>query len=429
MSKVVARRLFLALGCLAICLAFVPAAGAAVVNITDCTPYNGPGPTYNLHVNINQPNDDIVLQCGLVAQDVIVRAHSITVDGPNGGSVQTSGIAGMRLYAGLDSMNLKCVAANPAGATINILAAQLEDDNSNGGENLKSCSDINITPGSQLTSHGEFVRAECLITGCQLTASDSNFFANRILFYSQGDMHLSGSTFQTIGPFDQHTYVSYHGNLFAGEDCANQLPLVCPPGGITPAQACDLCQECHGHNTFFGGVESQFFAFAEKFVDLSGACITIAEHITITSDGRDANPPYTTLIEPAGGAINLKDAELRDDFGKTGYISITAHPALMKNGKPLDPDNVPFLPPAGFTGDGTINIDNAILIDDGASGGGPDPKAVSFLNGFRDAVAGDCAGVTTTCNPRASPNRGWIADKVQRALHHVIGLLTVRCDS
>ncbi len=429
MQKAATQRLFLAMTCLAACFAFVPAAGAATAVITNCVPLNGPGPNYNLHVNINQPADDIVLQCGIQAQDVIIRAHSITVDGSNGGSIQTSGIAGMRLFAGLDSMNNKCVAPNPTGATINILGATLEDQNSNGGENLKSCWNVNVTPGSKMTSIGEFVRAECLNAGCQVNANGSFFFGNRILFFSQGDMTLGNSVFQTIGPFDQHTYISYHGNLFAGEDCTGTLPLACPPGGISASDACNFCQECHGRNSFSGGVESQFFAFAEQFVDLSGACITIAEHITITADGRDSVPPYASLPEPPRGAINLTGAELRDDFGKTGYISVTAHPALMKNGTPLSPDAVPFLPPSGFTGDGTINIDNAIVVDDGAIGGGPDPKAVAFMNGFRDAVAGNCPDVTPTCTVRAIPARGWIADTVSRGSHHVVNAALARCDS
>jgi hypothetical protein len=415
MSKVVTRRLFLAMGCLALCLVVVPAAEAVTYNV-DCTALNGA----TSDPRINQQGNDVVVNCGLDVRTLIIRAHSITVNPP--GFIRTAGLGGMNLYAGLDSMNTKCVDPDPATARININGVHLEDLNRNGGVVLKGCGDINVAPDSAMTSTGSDIRLDCLLTGCKVNVGGSFVFGNRILFHSQGDMTLVNNVFLTIGPYDQHTYVSYHGNLFAGEGCVQPAQPICLE---TVADACDLCQECHGHNSFSGGNESQFFAFAEKFIDLSGACVTIAETITITADGRDSVPPYANLPEPPLGAINLIDSEMRNDFGKTGHISITAHPALMKNGKPLDPDSVPLLPPAGFTGDGSINVLNAIFIDNGALEG---PSNVSFMNGFRDSIPGNC-NATPTCQQKAIPLLGFVADPNARASHNVLNAFLVRCDS
>jgi hypothetical protein len=95
MSKVVTRRLFLAMGCLALCLVVVPAAEAVTYNV-DCTALNGA----TSDPRINQQGNDVVVNCGLDVRTLIIRAHSITVNPP--GFIRTAGLGGMNLYAGMD---------------------------------------------------------------------------------------------------------------------------------------------------------------------------------------------------------------------------------------------------------------------------------------------------------------------------------------
>ncbi len=425
MRRRVTRKLLLGFSGLAAFLALVPAAQAALFPV-NCAALNGPGND----IKIVQPGDDVVLSCSLEGRTVLIQAHSITSNAL--GAIKTTGTGGMKLYAGLDSKNNKCVDPSPAGAFIDIKGSSLEDQNSNGGVDLKSCWDIKVEPGSSVSSVDATIRAECLNSGCKVGADTSNFFGNRIEFYSQGDMTLLNSVFSTIGPRDQQTFVSYHGSLYAGEGCDPDALLPCPDP-FTPAALCALCQGCHGHNAFSGGIESNAFFFAEQFMDLSGACVNIAENITITADARDsaggnvappAGPPFL------GFDINLQDAEIRDDFGKTGFLSVLAHPPL-KGGLPLKPDDVPFNPgfPPQYPGDGPIWYQNTVLVDDGANGGGVDPQAVAFMNGYRDFAAGNCSVLVQDlkCSTRAIPARGFVADPTARINRNVSGV--PRCDS
>ena len=55
--------------------------------------------------------------------------------------------------------------------------------------------------------------------GCQIIADHAAFNGNKIEFFSQGDMTLKCSTFDTIGPRDQHTYQSLSGTCLPGAFC------------------------------------------------------------------------------------------------------------------------------------------------------------------------------------------------------------------
>ena len=147
-------KLSLSFSCLIICLAFAPAAGAAPFAV-NCAAY-----TPSTAVNINQPADDVTIDCALNVNTLIIRAHSITVGST--GSIRTSGKAGMKLLAGLDSNGNLCTDPSPLSATITINGAPLEDDNNNGGVWLKSCWDIDFNTGSSAASAGANVHAECV---------------------------------------------------------------------------------------------------------------------------------------------------------------------------------------------------------------------------------------------------------------------------
>ena len=462
MLKGVTGKVFLAIACLGICLAFVPSAQGATV-FANCAALNGASNDIKIQPGISpgtgkQPinaGDDVVVNCFLEGRTVTIQAHSIAVNGPIGG-IHTTGIGGMRLFADLNSSGTKCAGDLTATtATITINGATLQDDNDNGNITLRSCWDITFTAPSNVSSADAQILAECLWPetppspfvspyGCQVKATGSTFpSARHIYFFSQGDMTLADSVFATHSPLDNMRFVSIFGNLFAGESgCDPNQPLQCP-NPFTIADACNLCQLCHPtHNSFSGGVESNAFFFAEQDVDLSGACVNIAENITITADGRSPVSPYNVLAPTQGpGAafyINLQDAQIRDDFGKTGNIAILALPPLKGNpGHPLQWDEVIFNPgnnPVPYAiGTGPIWYQDAILIDDGENGGGTDPAAVSFMNGYRDIIEGACSQ-WPTCINRAIPVRtdnahpgGIIADPLKRVQHFVSG--TPKCDS
>src|SRR5262249_55912642 len=267
MSGGAMRRTFLTIACLAICFLFASAASAATVN-PNCATLNGPGndikisPSVvtggsNLHVDAT---DDVVLNCALDGSTVLIQAHSITVDktGGNNGSIHTTGVAGIKLYAGtLNSGKDKCTdpdTANALSSTINILAAVLQDDNDNGGISFVSCGNILVNQGASLTSKGAkgygeglFPTDPSVTPRCTMTLDNVTLFGNRIELYSKGNQTQTNVSATTISPRDQHTYISYFGSLLAGNNC----PQALPPGSCVPIdQACLFCQECHNHNSY-----------------------------------------------------------------------------------------------------------------------------------------------------------------------------------
>ena len=187
---------------------------------------------------------------------------------------------------------------------------------------------------------------------------------------------MGRSNIQTIGPRDLDSARFEHGKHLAGG------PTVCGP------------------NRFSGGIESNFIATAAGRIVLQGACIDIAENITITASGTGFSCSADTIVD-------LSSSEIRNDFGKTGVITVTA-----------------------CGGSGLIDIGNALLVDNGKSGGGQDRNRVSSLNGGTATVNVNCAASTTpTCSTRAidAASNPVSADQVDRALHHVIGV--PRCDT
>jgi hypothetical protein len=118
--------------------------------------------------------------------------------------------------------------------------------------------------------------------------------------------------------------------------------------------------------------------------------------------------------------VDLSNTELRNDFGKTGEITVVATP--LANPTPHGGDFI--------TGSGEINIDNAVIVDEGKKGGGPNPAKVANMNGTQVTISGPCNVVGPTCsgaiNAIENPVR---ADPTHRGQHNVTNAVTVRCDS
>jgi hypothetical protein len=399
---------------LALALAAGHAAGA-VFN-PNCALLNGP----SNDININQPNDDIVLTCQLKGRSVTIKGHSITVDGPSGGGIQTTGIAGMRLFAGdMNNNQTVCTDPDPFTATITLKGATLDDGNNNGGIRIQSCGDISVdtTGGSQVTSAGAAVQLTCLAATngpsgqpCQVKIDHAFFFGNVIKVTAEGDITIVCSTFQTRGPRDLHQFISHQGSVLAG-------------GFTTPPdpQTCNCPGVCG--NKFRGENESNLIVEADDNIDFDHTCVDISENITFLAHG--TNGP----LLPGGVMIDLSFAEIRNDQpspalgpGKTGVITVTAHPIA------------PVVVGDGGTktGDGTIDINQALIVDNGKQGGGVDPTAVAKMNGGKQFLAGACVvDPATSCvgrgiNALFNPNH---ANPASRALRNVINATLVRCDT
>lgn len=395
-------------------------AHAATVVVTDCSAGGGQVVVVGSTTRIaNAAGNDVIVRCGLEelagTDGIRIEAHSIHVDGPGGGSIQSSGTAGIVLQAGMNDNGTDCEVAGDFGASIEIEGAKLEDGNANGGIKLDACGDISVdvVGGSQLSSTGGTIRATCYEdavnphTGqpCQILSDHASWSGNRILVEAEGDVTLICSEFQTIGPRDLQRVISHQGSVLAGS-----LAIEPPdPRCICP----ELCS-----NRFRGGIESNLDIEADDNIDLDHACIEIAENIDILAHGTDG---------PAldgGVIIDLSFSEIRDDFGKTGFITITAHPIA-----PLT------LPGGGVqTGDGAIDIEQILLVEYGKQGGGTDPQKVATLNGGDQVLAGvqcmaidpdsSCVGRGISLDDNLSS-----ADPAERALRNVQHANAVRCDT
>lgn len=385
--------------------------------------------------------DDVSIDCALEFKTVTVKdVHAITVNGTVGGGIKTSGIGGMKLLAGVTtSSNVTCAAWGNATSLVTLTAATLEDQNANGGILLRACGGVEVdTVGGSVVQAGPSAttKIQCYGSQCPVVFDAATFGGNAIDVVSDGDMTIKNSSFEFTGGRPHINLTSLHGSVLAGPGCDSGGPgFTCEAAGqvLTQEFLCSQCG-CFGRNKFRGTIESNMRVFAEKNVDLSNSCIYIAENIWIMADGRNPDGTDAPLL-PGGWVINLGDAELRDDFGKTGTIKIYAHTNLT--GSPLRPlrddefDKV-------TSADGTINIDNGVFVDDGANGGGPDPQRVSDMNLGTNNQAGNCgdansppgSGIATCPLPFGGndiPQRGFIADPGQRLLHNALG--APRCDS
>ena len=320
---------------------------------------------------INLPGADVVLQCALTQRPgtdgVRIIAHSIKVDGVNGGSVTSTGKNGIQLSAGTVAPSA-CDARRHRGHRVR------------GGSRQQ--------PQRQHQDHG--------LRRHQRQRLEPQFGGSR----GQRDLderadlreprHLLRKPGQPGGqrrPDDDPVASPDHraarpdrAHLGQRERSRRQRAAL-----REPLQWRDRIQ-LHGD----GGLNHR----------PSYACIDIAEDITITARGEDLACGTTTIV-------NLANAEIRNDFGKTGVITVTA-----------------------CGGSGRIDINNALLVDEGKKGGGPDPNRVSSLNGGTATTNVNCAATTVpTCNARPlnPANNPVSADQMDRGAHHVIGV--PRCDT
>lgn len=320
---------------------------------------------------INLPSSDVVLQCHLTelpgTDGVRIVVHSILVDGPGGGSIASEGKRGLQLTAGSGPASV-C----DAGATVDLESTVATASAGKADVNISACGDILVN--SSIVASAEANLSLTSIQG-RVCATDDSFSGNVISVTADGDLTMHGSTVATTGPRESIRLVSGNGSVLAGN-------ASCPP------------------NRFQGGNDSSLTVTAEQLVDLANACLEIAQDITITASGTGFDCANVVII-------NLSGAEIRNDFGNRGSITATA-----------------------CGGTGRIDIDNALLVDNGSKGGGSDPNKVSTLNDGALTQNVNCAATTTpacTTRPIDTADNPVSADPADRALHNVVGV--PRCDT
>jgi len=259
-------------------------AHAATV-ITNCSA--SPITTVNGKTVINRPNEDIIIQCALMnlpgTERVEVIAKSITIDGPNGGSVAASG----------KNLAINLQATGP----ITIKHTSVISANSNGDTVIQAVGNINVT-GSTLQS-GEGLRVECTGAGCMVKLDDVNANARILRLIAVDDLIIGpGSMLKSHGPRDLIFLKSHNGDVLAGggslnpsEFCCDELQKLCPgpncplPIQLTQQNLALVCNACERPPVIIvTESEGSLVILAPNGkVDLTLAQIRVGTDITITA--------------------------------------------------------------------------------------------------------------------------------------------------
>ncbi len=329
-------------------IAATPSSGA-VVTITDCT-NDTHITTTSSATRIEIGGDDLVLRCALTplpgTDAVRIAAHDVTIDGPDG-SIRADGTGG--------AINIQASGMFSANDT------ELVASNNNGNLDIEAVGDMSFDAASLtvgLPGDGDRLRVECTgeVPKCRIQASDATWKARKMFVTGVGDIELSSMALVTNSPIDKITITSTMGNVdLAGTGCESS-PVCgnqCDPGGGGGSCGVNISM----------GVEGDLEISAFGFVDLKFATVLVAQNIHITS-GVGAGPASV----PA--QIETNSATLRNDFGKKGEIVLLADETLE-----------------------TIDISNAILVDDDPSPSTPD---VAELNGCEVTPRTPCPNVVGT---------------------------------
>jgi hypothetical protein len=268
-------------------------AQAAVVTISDCAadPHIVEG--HGGRVTIDVGADDLVLTCVLVppgpSSTLSIRGHDVSIQA----DVKFPG----RPVDGI---------VVSASGKLEILGATIEASNNNASIRLDSAGDLTFRrSGVQagVDVYGLDQSIQCTGQGCGITVLQSRFAARNFSMVAVGDVYFGQVKVVTTGPPDSIDIVSQTGSATIS-GCGNVFRS--GTGGKMRVQACGQ-------------------------IDLAFASIDVADVIDIETTGT------------CGGLadIRLAGATVRNDFGKTGDIVVTA---------------------AG--GAQTIDIGGATLIDD-----------------------------------------------------------------
>jgi hypothetical protein len=293
------------------------------------------------------------------------------IDGTSGGAV----------FANMKGKGLQLLAGNPDAcddgdvnsATISINQAIVENSDNNGSVVINACGHVSVNTDGGSTLRGDTVDVNCVLTTCTMEFLGATVIGKpKIKISADDDITIAGSSFITESPIDSIEIISRNGNVFAGSAEGGGEGVCIPEGQQFPIvidnaqeyeEFCENNCDCErGGNSFDTGIEGNLKIQAKESIDLANACVYVAEKIQLIAET---------------GSIDLTNAQIRNDFGKGGHIIIIA------NG-----------------GVGTITITDAIIIDNGDSGGGSDPNDVASMNNSSVSTpnaSGTCAN-SPTCS-------------------------------
>ena len=180
------------------------------VVVTNCSA--PPVTTTSSWTQINLPTSDVVLQCALTqlpgTTGVRILAHSIKVDGPGGGSVNSSGTNGTQLIAGSGSGQCN------AGATVDVESASVVASNPNGGPE-----DHGLRRHRRQLLDGHLRRtADVTVTSSagRVCATGDSMSGSAVLVTASGDLTMHGTTVTVATPSDTIKLISNNGSVLAG---------------------------------------------------------------------------------------------------------------------------------------------------------------------------------------------------------------------
>jgi hypothetical protein len=299
---------------------------ARAATITNCM--GAPVTTVNGKTVINLPGQDVIIRCALMAlpgtDRVEVNAGSITIDGPNGGSVTATG-------KGL-AINLQATGA------ITIKDANVTAANGNGDAVVQAGGNIQVTGGHLQAGAG--FRVECTGAACTVNLNGVHAEANQLKIIGVGTVTITpGSVLKSHGPRDLIFIKSLTGDVLLGggsldpsQLCCEDLEKLClpAPGPNCPlplqltqqnlVQVCNACE--HPPVIITTGPEGSLVIMASQGkVDLTlvqahvGTDITITalNNVIFTSANIDNCGPKRGKFTVTGATCIVSGATLRDD--------------------------------------------------------------------------------------------------------------------
>ncbi len=316
----------------------------AVTIVSDCSAA-GPAAVVNKITRLDLPGEDIVLQCALMAlpgsDQTRISGASITVDGPNGGSVSSSGKGGQ-------------ATSLAATGSITIDQASVIAANSNGNAIIRAGGNIIATSGTAISA-GDRVEMSCSGPLCTISIAAAAINGNEVRIQGDGDVTVSpATTITTSCPRDLIEIISRNGDVNIGGGqigglatlCCNAVQAVCSQNPNDPAcpfsqggtivltnlqELGTFCADCQqAPNILKTCVEGDVTILAPQgSIDVSNATLMSGENITLT----------------ARFGVDMQNANITNCGKKKGAIVVTGATCNVNNATILDddPDLVPTL--------------------------------------------------------------------------------------
>jgi hypothetical protein len=331
-------------------------AARATVTITNCA--GSPAiQVVNKKTVVDVPGDTVVIQCALVplpgSDQTQVTAAAITVDGPGGGSVGSTG-------KGTQATLLQAI-----GGDVLINDADVVADNSNGGVVIDAAGAITVTAGSTIRSGppGPGGDRVTMTAGSTINVAGAVIEGREIVITANGTVTISPtSTLVTDGPRDRIEITSRGGDVIVAgggqsgstapccadlvKACQDPNSPDCPfrPGGpgmvklnsIDELNAFCMCPNQPPSRIVTGPEGDILISAPLGKIDVSGTTITAGANIRLT----------------AANDVDMEGATISNCGPKRGVVVVTGATCNVEGASILD-DDPELLPTLACTQSGT----------------------------------------------------------------------------